>query len=203
MTDEEKKRIISQPPPPTGEIDKEWGESPAVPEAVTESQPVPSGSAVSGTAAAPISAPAKSEPPSSVKRAAPAQPAEGERDDDDESSAQEADEEDDDEEDDDASGEEEDEEDDDEEDDDEEDDDEEASAEPTHHARAASDWIPDWGPYAVLGLLVSVSILVGLGLVGGPDAPPAEETTAAAPSAMPAASALKLKKFPAKPSAHP
>ncbi|HKY37588.1 MAG TPA: hypothetical protein VJN18_16715, partial [Polyangiaceae bacterium] len=124
------------------------------------------------------------------------EPAEGDHDDDDCDEDDGDEDEDDDDEDDDE----------DDDDDDEDDDDEQpASAQPVHAARAAaapSDWIPDWGPYAVLGLLVSVSILVGLGLVGGPPAPPEEEAAPAA-SAKPAASALKLKKFPSKPSPHP
>jgi len=55
MTDDDKlKRIFSEPPPPTDEIDQEWGSSPEPPEAVTKSQPVPSAPAVGETAVAPI-----------------------------------------------------------------------------------------------------------------------------------------------------
>jgi hypothetical protein len=195
MTDDDKlKRILSEPPPTTDEIDEEWGSSPQAPEAVTKSQPVPSTAAVGETAVAPVSAAAKSSEPPAGKTAPVAKaPAPKEDDDDDDDDEEEEDDE------------EEDDDDDDEEEEDEDDDEPEASAQPAVRPRAsgaASDWIPDWGPFAVLGLLVSASILVGLGIVGGPPAPVEEEATPA-PSAKPAASALRLKKAPTRPSPHP
>jgi hypothetical protein len=52
----------------------------------------------------------------------------------------------------------------------------------------------------VLGLLVTVSIFGGLGLVGGPEASASEE---AAPAASATAAPSVLKKAPVRPSPHP
>ena len=64
MSDEDKKKIVSEPPPPTDEIDGEWGDDDQtlireVPEGVIQSQPVPAPKAAAQTAVAPISVPAK------------------------------------------------------------------------------------------------------------------------------------------------
>jgi hypothetical protein len=83
----------------------------------------------------------------------------------------------------------------DEEEDDEEEDDDGHVAAPTPAAASGADWLPDWAPFAVLAALVGVSIVFGLGLVGGP-AGPAEENEA---SPEPAASV----KAPVKASPHP
>jgi hypothetical protein len=177
MTEEEKKRIVSEPPPPTDEIDGEWGDDDQtlvreVPEGVSQSQPAPPSDAVSATAAAPISVPAKATEPIAPK-------------DDEDEDEDEEDEEDEEEDEENAS---EDEENASEDEEDEEEEDEEAAAKPPHPAPATSvsEWLPDWAPYAVLALLVSVSILVGLGLVGGgPAAASAESDKAAEPAAKP------------------
>ncbi len=194
MTDEDKKSIVSQPPPPTDEIDQEWGDDDQtlvrdVPESVTKSQPAPPSAAVAGTAAAPISVPpkaAEASTPPEMKAAAPVV----------KDVEDEEDEEDEDEEDEEASPSENEED----EDEDEDEDDEEASAQPApplQGAAVASDWLPDWAPYAVLAALVSVSILVGLGLIGGGSAATSDDDQKAA---EPAASTAKA---PAKPSPHP
>jgi hypothetical protein len=189
MTDEDKKRIVSEPPPPTDEIDQEWGDDDQtlirhLPEGVAKSQPAPPSAAVSGTAVAPISGAPKaaeaSTPPE--MKAAPLVDEEEEEDDEDEDEESSA-----------PANE------DDEDEDEDEDEDDEVSAQlPARGAAApASDWLPDWAPYAVLAALVSVSILVGLGLVGGGSNAATEEEQKAA---EPAGAALKA---PAKPSPHP
>lgn len=181
MTDEDKKKIVSEPPPPTDEIDGEWGDDDQtlvreLPEGVVKSQPTPpSADAVAGTAVAPISVP----------NPAAASPAKDDED-----------EEDDEEEEEDEAHEEE--ETTDNEDDEDDEDEDGADAEPAHAAAsaAAADWIPEWAPFAVLGLLVTASIVFGLGLIGGPSGEHAEEDAAA-----PAASAVAPAKQ--KPSPHP
>jgi hypothetical protein len=187
MTDEDKKTIVSEPPPPTDEIDNEWGDddetlvrdAPSLsdpPKVSVKSNPAPAASPSvkpqaaepAETAAAPIS-----DPPV----AAASSPAEEE--DEDEEDEDEQDEEDEDEED--------------------EQDDAEASAQPLHSATAPSqDWIPEWAPFAVLGVLVCGSILIGLGLIGGSDAKAGEDEGKA--EKAPAASAAAK---PGKPSGHP
>jgi len=216
MTDEDKKRIVSEPPPPTDEIDGEWegGDDEQtlvrdVPEGVSKSQPVPSSTAVSGTAVAPISTPPKaastppkaastppkaaSTPPKAAEASTPpemkaAAPVDNEDDEDEEEDEEEDD------------GEEEapvdNEDDEDEEEDEEEDEDEPAAASPV--AAPGGDWLPEWAPYAVLAGLVGASIVFGLGLVGGATAAATEDDVKAE---APAASAVK--KPLAKPSDHP
>ena len=58
MTDEEKKRIVSEPPPPTDEIDSDWGQDEPtlareLPEAVGKAQPAPPAAAVAGPTSEP------------------------------------------------------------------------------------------------------------------------------------------------------
>jgi hypothetical protein len=186
MSDEDKKRIVSQPPPPTDEVDGEWGDDDdktlvrELPETVTKSQPAPPAAAVSGTAVAPISVPAKAaeaSTPPEMKAASRVETPSA-------SHEEEEDDEEDEDEDEDAH------------------DDEDSSA--AHHdvhdaplvaARApGSDWIPEWAPFAVLALLVSVSIIFGLGLVGGSGAASEEQAPNPATQATKPAS---------KPGAHP
>src|SRR5215203_2267472 len=136
MTDEDKKKIVSEPPPPTDEIDGEWGDDDQtlireVPESVLKSQPAPPAAVVAETAVAPISVPAKAaeaSTPPEMKAAAPVATEEKEDDEEDE-------------------------------------DDDQPSPPLGAAAPAAGDWLPDWAPYAVLALLVSSSIVFGLGLV--------------------------------------
>jgi archaellum component FlaD/FlaE len=189
MTDEDKKRIVSEPPPPTDEIDGEWGEDDQtlvreLPESVLKSQPTPpTADEVAKTAVAPISVPAPA-----VSAKAEAASAKVDAEDDDETTEDE-------DEDDETTEDEDDETTEDETTEDEDDDEHEASAAPNRaSASPAADWIPEWAPFAVLGLLVTASIVFGLGLVGGGEEP-AEEGEAA-----PAASALAPAK---KPSSHP
>lgn len=195
MTDEDKKRIVSEPPPPTDEIDGEWDDDETL---VRDAPSLSDPPKVSVRPSAPASSPPAAAAPSVKPQAA--QPAEtaaapisdppvatsG-------STVEDEDEEDEDEEDG-SEGDDEDEEDEDEDEDEEGED--EASAQPTQPSTASpeQDWIPEWGPLAVLGLLVCVSIVFGLGLIGGP----ARETSDEQPAA-PAPSALKPK---ARPSPH-
>ncbi len=194
MTDEDKKRIVSEPPPHTDEIDDEWGDDdetlvrdapslsdpPKVsvrPSAATASAPLQSASAGSIAVAKPEPASAATASATTPVPDAPASPGNT-------AAAP-------------LSGEpqaEHDETDDDEHDDDEHDDDEEAS-------QASQDWIPDWAPFAVLGVLVSASILLGLGLLGGPSSSDSDGEVSAeqAEQAAPAPSALKAP----RPMAHP
>ena len=183
MTDEDKKRIVSEPPPPTDEIDGEWGDDDQTlirdTASVSNSQPAPA------RTAAPNSV-----PPKAAEAATPA-----------EMKAVTAivssveDEEEDDEEDDDVPAtNEDDEEDEDEEQD--EDDDGDVPAAATATAPTSSDRLPDWAPYAVLAGLVAASIVFGLGLLGGSAAASDEGEK----TAEPAASTVKA---PAKPSPHP
>jgi hypothetical protein len=193
MSEEEKKKIVSEPPPPTDEIDGEWGDDDQtlvreVPEGVIKSQPAPPSGAVGATAVAPISVPVKAaeaSTPPEMKAAAPV-PSEDEEEDDeddeDETSTDNEDDADESEEDEDESEEDEDEDD--------------ALAHPAQPAAAARDWLPDWAPFAVLAVLVSVSILVGLGLVGGGPAKTAEDAEAEGTKTGEAKPA-------AKPSQHP
>jgi hypothetical protein len=201
MTDEDKKRIVSEPPPHTDEIDDEWGDDdetlvrdapslsdpPKVsvrPSAATASAPLQSASAGSiavaktePTSAATASAttPVPDAPASPGKTAAAPLSGAPEHDDD--------------------------EHDDDEHDDDEHDDDEHDDDEHDEVSQASQDWIPDWAPFAVLGVLVSASILLGLGLLGGPPSSDSDGEVSAeqAEQAAPAPSALKAP----RPMAHP
>ena len=187
MTDEDKKRIVSEPPPPTDEIDGEWGDDDQTlirdAASVSNSQPAPAQPAVP-----------KSAPPKAAEASTPAEmkavaaivsPVEGEEedegDDDDVPATNEDDEEDDDEQ---ADEEEE------------EEDDGDVPAAARGTAAASSDRLPDWAPYAVLAGLVAASIVFGLGLLGGSAASSDESEK----TAEPAASTVKA---PAKPSPHP
>ncbi|MDF3067506.1 MAG: hypothetical protein K0R38_3107 [Polyangiaceae bacterium] len=187
MSEEEKKRIVSQPPPPTDEVDGEWGDEDdktlvrGVPEAVTKSHAAVPAPAVAGTPVAPISVPAKAAEASTPPEMKAAAPVEDEDEDEDQDAASEGEES--------ADGEH----------DEDEDEDEDEDAHDAHVRPApttSKDWLPDWAPFAVLALLVSVSILVGLGLVGGSaDAHDTEENAGEA--------AAEVAKPAAKPSNHP
>jgi hypothetical protein len=183
MTDEDKKTIVSEPPPPTDEIDNEWGDddetlvrdAPSLsdpPRVSVKSSPAPAGSpSVKPQAAEPAETAAA--PVSDPPVAAAASPSEEDEEEDEDEDEDEQDEE-----------------------------DAEASAQPLHRVSApGQDWIPEWAPFAVLGALVCGSILIGLGLIGGSDAKAGEEEGKAekAPAASSAAKPLK----PVKPSGHP
>jgi hypothetical protein len=98
------------------------------------------------------------------------------------------------EEEDESSSEEEDEDEEEDDEEEEEDDEEEDEGAAAPVASTPSEWLPNWAPYAVLAVLVSVSFLVGLGLVGGPPAP-------AEPEAAPEPATVVKKAV--KPSGHP
>ncbi len=174
MSDELPKKVFSVPPPPTDEIDSEWGGK-AADEKPTET--APEAAAETATEAADRGvAPAKdSGPPGAnaqlkaeLKGQAETAAAPGTRP----PPSPHEDEEDEDEEDDEE----------DEEDEDEEDELPAARARATHSpvsrtaAPADGDWLPDWAPFAVLALLVVLGVAGGLGAF---TKPPAEGATEA------------------------
>jgi hypothetical protein len=146
---------------------------------VLASRPAPSGAQVAGTSVAPITVPAKAaeaSTPPQVKAAAAVDTGTADEEEDEEGDHSEnADE---------PVTENEDDEDEDEEDEDDEDADQHVVKTPTK-----AEWIPDWVPYAVLGLLVVGSIVIGLGLLGGGSAStsPELEKTAAPAAKQPGA----------------
>ena len=168
MADDEKNKVTSLPPPPTDEIDDEWGSSGSAASQPRGDKPA------KGAAKAPTK-PAKA-------KAAPAT-----RDDDE-------DEEDEDEEGDDEEGDVEEEESDEEDSDD--DDDEDEEDEPARvsrkggHAASAEDWLPDWAPWVMLGGLLSIGLLGGVGII--PVSFNLTKSAPEVPSAAPVASAPKL-----------
>jgi parvulin-like peptidyl-prolyl isomerase len=189
MSDELPKKVFSVPPPPTDEIDSEWGGK-AADEKSTETGPQRATETATGAADKAV-APAKdSGPPGADAQlkaelkgqaetaAAPGTPPPSPtpHEDDDE---------------------EEDEDDEDEEDEDEDEDDEEDEP-PAARARARArashgpvsrtaapgadgDWLPDWAPFAVLALLVVLGVAGGLGAF---TKPPAEGATEAPSTAL-------------------
>lgn len=165
MSDELPKKVFSVPPPPTDEIDSEWGGKGADESSKTATQAAEQGKVPAkdsgppgadaqlkkelvgqvDTAAAPIAA-----APSASKHAAE------EEDEEDEDDAEE-------------------------EDDQDEDDAEDEDAHPVARASrghanrsdrpaAADDWLPDWAPWVVLGGLVLIGIIGGLGAFTKPPA---------------------------------
>jgi parvulin-like peptidyl-prolyl isomerase len=146
MSDEQPKNVQSVPPP-TDEIDQDWGATPAPPGTATKSSP---------TAAKPATA--SSSKPSRTED----DEDEDEDEDDDETDEDEADSDDDDDEGDD---------------DDDEEEAHASSAKPGGHGTAkpaapsssSDDWIPDGAPWVVLGLLVVGGIAGGLGFLGTAD----------------------------------
>ena len=168
MSDELPKKVFSVPPPPTDEIDSEWGGKGADESSKTATQAAEEGTTpAKDTGPAGADAQLKEElkgqgetaaAPSTPPAAAPSA-AEEEED------------------------EEEDEEESDEEDEDEDEDEEEAphvshvSHAPVTGARApgSDDWLPAWAPWAVLALLVAVGVIGGLGAFTKPAAEGAEE----------------------------
>src|SRR5258708_3201687 len=172
MSDEVSKKVLSVPPPPTDEIDSEWGIKNAEDQSATATA-----AADAGHSAPPPSGPADAQLKEELTgqgetAAAPGTPppsiASDDQDDEDEN------------------GEDEDEDD---EDEDDEDEDDEAPAARRSHApvtrgsipAAADDWIPDWAPWGTLGLLVLIGVIGGLGAFGHPQEAGSE--TAAAPAA--------------------
>jgi hypothetical protein len=183
MTDEDKKKIVSEPPPPTDEIDGEWGDDDET--LVRDAPSLSDPPKVSVRPSAPASSPPAASPSAKPQAAAPAETAAAPISDPPVAAASapledETDEDEDDEDEEEGSEDEEDED---------EDDEDEASAQPaeTAPARPAQDWIPEWGPFAVLGLLVCVSIVIGLGLVGGSAEPAREQSDDKAAPAAPSA----------------
>jgi len=170
MSDEQPKKVLSEPPPATDDIDQEWGGTPPPPGAVEAKKP--------------------SEPVAASKPAASTVNEDDEEEDEDE----------DDEEEDEEEGDEEEDEDEDEDDEEEEagtasppsstpPSGHVVSARPTASrsgtkaAARSDDWLPDWSPWAVLGGLVVVGLIGGL---GGLTTPSAERRASAHEAAEPA-----------------
>ena len=185
MSDEADKKINSLPPPPTDEIDQEWGGEKNDEDAAAkpaEAKPEES----------------KSEDAAKAAPAASAQPVAKARAEDDEDEEEEDDE---DEQEEEEEDEDEDEDDEDEDEDEDEDDDaEEEEDRAERRAQRASgssieDMIPDWGPWAVLGGLLLLGLLGGFGFLGGKRAEASEEvgstttTTSTTPATTAAATA--------------
>jgi len=166
MSDELPKKVFSVPPPPTDEIDSEWGGKGAADEKPTKTATEAADEATTpATDSGPPGADAqlkeelKGQAETAAAPSSPPPPASHE------------DEDDEDEEDD------EDDEDEDEDEDDEEDDEDEAQHAPAAARRshapvtrssgpaAADDWLPDWAPWAVLGVLVLAGLAGGLGML--------------------------------------
>jgi parvulin-like peptidyl-prolyl isomerase len=175
MSDELPKKVFSVPPPPTDEIDSEWGgkaadEKPA--ETATEAADravVPAKDSGPPGADAKLKAELKGQAETAAAPGTPPPPAPREEEDEDEDDEDEDDEDDEDE-------------------DDEEDEAPAARARASHSpvSRTAApgadgDWIPDWAPFAVLALLVVLGVAGGLGAF---TKPPAEGATAAPSTAL-------------------
>jgi hypothetical protein len=172
MADEDKLKVHSLPPPPTDEIDEEWGSSDAASASPQKGE---------GTKA---SAKAPEQP---KKRAARPDPDEDDEDEDDEDSDED---------------DEDDEDDDDEDSDDDDDDDEEPRQAKGKRSggSAFDDLIPDWMPWATLGGLLLFGFLGGIGVLGLDCNLKRAETTASeapAASAKPASTTTA----PARPTA--
>jgi parvulin-like peptidyl-prolyl isomerase len=176
MSDEVPKKVFSVPPPPTDEIDSEWGGKGA------DDKPTKTATQAAEEATSPAS---DSGPPGADDQlkeelkgqaetaAAPSTPPPP-------AASEEEDEEDEDEDEED--------EDEDEEDEDEDEEDEAPVARGSHAPvtrsagpAAADDWIPDWAPWGTLGLLVLIGVAGGLGAFTHPAA--AGSDTSTAPSA--------------------
>jgi parvulin-like peptidyl-prolyl isomerase len=177
MSDELPKKVFSVPPPPTDEIDSEWGGKGADESGKTATQAAEEGKAAPKDSGPPgADAQLKEELAGQGETAAapstPPPPAPTSKHEEEEAD------------------EEEEEEDADEEEEEEEEDDEDAHpvARASHghasnrsHPAAADDWLPDWAPWVVLGGLVLIGIVGGLGAF---TKPPAEgEAEAKAPAA--------------------
>jgi parvulin-like peptidyl-prolyl isomerase len=181
MSDELPKKVFSVPPPPTDEIDSEWGGK-AADEKPTKTA---TEAAVDAVAPAKDSGPAGADTQlkeqlkgQAETAAAPGTPPPVHHPSEEEDEQGEEDEED--------------------EDDEDEDEEDEDDAHPVVRARAshapvsrtsspapADDWLPDWAPWAVLGGLVLLGVIGGLGMFTKPPADAGNEVapTAASPAA--------------------
>jgi parvulin-like peptidyl-prolyl isomerase len=139
MSDEQPKKTLSEPPPATDTIDKEWG---GTPPPLTAGEKAPD-------------APATVKAAKSDSKPAPPPPAEEEED------------EDEDDEDEDDEDEEDEDEDEDDEDDAKAAPAKPTSRIAPPASPASNDWLPEWAPWVVLIGLVTVGLLGGLGLFGG------------------------------------
>lgn len=173
MSDEQPKKVLSTPPPPTDEIDSEWAgeEKPKTVTAAAEAGTTTATDSGSPEANEQLKAELAGQNETAASPGtAPPPTVEEEEDDEDEE----------------------------EEEDDEEDEDEEEEEHAHAHAShapvtrssrpaPADDWIPEWAPFAVLGLLVLLGVIGGLGAFT--KHAEGEEKAAAAPSASAQANA--------------
>jgi parvulin-like peptidyl-prolyl isomerase len=185
MSDEIPKKIISAPPPPTDEIDSDWGSKGADESGKTATQAAAEGKSPGSDAGAPgANAQLKKELAGQAETAA----APGTHP----PTSNDEDEDEDDDDDDDDDGEDED---DDESDEDEDEEDEESAhrVSGAHHApvttgsrpAATDDWLPDWAPYLILALLVTGGLAGGLGAFSTPRAEASAPSTEASAPAVP------------------
>jgi parvulin-like peptidyl-prolyl isomerase len=186
MADDDKNKVTSLPPPPTDEIDDEWGSG-----GNASSQPR------SERPAAKSSDKAEAKP--AKAKAAPSDDEDDDEDEEDEDDRDEDEEDDDDEDDRDDEDEEEEEDDDDEDDDD----------RPTRRAvgtrpaaATGADWLPEWAPWATLGALLAFGLLGGIGVIpvnfGTAKAAASEQTAepTSAPPPKPGTSANRAQPTP-------
>jgi hypothetical protein len=137
MADDEKNKVTSLPPPPTDEIDDEWGSSGTAASKPRQERPTPK--SADHAESKPVRA-----------KAAPAAHHDDDEDEDDEDDEEEDDDDDDEEDDDD---------------DDEEDRAPSRRAVAKKAEPPANDWLPDWAPWATLGALLSFGFLGGVGVI--------------------------------------
>jgi parvulin-like peptidyl-prolyl isomerase len=138
MADDEKNKVTSLPPPPTDEIDDEWGSSGSASSKPRSERPLPAKSKQDAEAK-PIKA-----------KAAPAPHHDDEEEDEDDDDEEEGDDEDE------------------EGDDEDEDEDHAVAGRGTANrssSKPSQDWLPDWAPWATLGGLVSFGFLGGIGVI--------------------------------------
>ena len=167
MSDELPKKVFSVPPPPTDEIDGDWGGKGADDSGKTATQAADEAKTPLGDAGPPgADAQLKNELSGMAESAAaPGTPPPSVASDDEDDEEEEDDED----------------EDEDEDDEDEDEDDEEADAHRASGAHAApvtastrpgtsDDWLPDWAPYLILVLLVVGGLAGGLGVFSKPRA---------------------------------
>jgi parvulin-like peptidyl-prolyl isomerase len=189
MSDELPKKVFSVPPPPTDEIDSEWGGKGGPDEKPTktateaaEQATVPATDSGPPGADAQLKEELKGQAETAAAPGTPPPPALKEEEDDEDEDEDDEDEDDDEE--------------DDEDDEDEDEDDARHAARRRSHApvtrpsgpAATGDWIPDWAPWGILGFLVLAGLAGGLGVIsrifGLSNAATTDTaTTAAAPEA--------------------
>ncbi len=179
MSDELPKKVFSVPPPPTDEIDSEWGskgadESGKTATQAAEEATTPGKDTGPAGADAQLKEELKGQGETAAAPSTPPPPSHAEEEEEDEEESDDEDDE----------------------------DDEEEEEEEAHHVSHAShapvtgsarapgsdDWLPDWAPWAVLAGLIVLGVIGGLGAFSKPPAEGADEKSgapAAAANAVP------------------